>query len=429
MGTFSFVQPNPHYLGRLLSAAEHKPILAGEDIYNQHGLKLWAAGKPISVTLRDRLLESRLHKPLEICIRLEDGVRSAHLCQDLERLLAQLPALPKLGGPHLGEVRAQFATLEVSGVPELQLSTVAFDGSGGYEHALLASLIATLLARRIGLPESELPALILAGLCHDFGEMYVNPDMLDRQKPLSVEQWRQVAVHPRIGALLLADCASMPPRIVRAVQEHHERLDGSGYPLGLQEDALSVHGRLLIVADVLAAIFAEEAQSEAQALLALRLVSRQFPADLVSVVCETLGHPVPPPATQQDPRELCRAAQDIYLRLQNCKDAAVQTHSNHDMPWSVRHFAGRVSELCTTLLVALNASGVMFLIADAETLGALDEEIAAELQLSLRELRWRSTMLLRHIWLEAGRQELGLMHFEAMLQCLLPVQDADADKF
>lgn len=86
-----------------------------------------------------------------------------------------------------------------------------------------------------------------AGLVHDVGEMYIASEFgeAETSESLDVDSYRQLVVHPHVGHLLITQLTDYPKDIARAVAEHHERLDGSGYPHRLAGESLSPLGRLL----------------------------------------------------------------------------------------------------------------------------------------------------------------------------------------
>jgi HD-GYP domain-containing protein (c-di-GMP phosphodiesterase class II)/DNA-binding CsgD family transcriptional regulator len=103
-------------------------------------------------------------------------------------------------------------------------------------------------ARGLGLPEAESRTVRRAGLVHDLGRLGVPNTVWDKPGPLSAVEVERVRMHPYLTERMLAFSAALAPLGAVAVQ-HHERLDGSGYPRGLVGDALSPAGRVLAVAD------------------------------------------------------------------------------------------------------------------------------------------------------------------------------------
>jgi HD-GYP domain-containing protein (c-di-GMP phosphodiesterase class II) len=104
-------------------------------------------------------------------------------------------------------------------------------------------------ARTFGLPEAEAIAVRRAGLVHDLGRLGVSNGVWDKQGDLSMSELERVRLHPYLTERTLASSPALGALGAIAIQ-HHERLDGSGYPGGLQGDAITPSGRVLAAADM-----------------------------------------------------------------------------------------------------------------------------------------------------------------------------------
>jgi hypothetical protein len=125
---------------------------------------------------------------------------------------------------------------------------------------------------------AEVRLALLGGLLHDLGEIYIDPrhGEADAERSLDFISYQQLVVHPHVGRLLLAQLTNYPASLARAVAEHHERLDGSGYPHALKRDEVSPLGRLLAVTEATLAVMRGDAPSLARASVALRVVPGEF---------------------------------------------------------------------------------------------------------------------------------------------------------
>jgi HD-GYP domain-containing protein (c-di-GMP phosphodiesterase class II) len=116
-------------------------------------------------------------------------------------------------------------------------------------HARGVTELATEAAREFGLPEADVMALRRAACVHDLGRLGVPNTIWDKPGPLSRSELERVRIHPYLTERMLAFSPALAGLGQLAVQ-HHERLDGSGYPRGLSGDAISPAARLLAAADV-----------------------------------------------------------------------------------------------------------------------------------------------------------------------------------
>jgi hypothetical protein len=120
-------------------------------------------------------------------------------------------------------------------------------------HQRRVTRLACGIAEEMSLSDERVDALRQASMLHDIGKLYVHVDILTKRGRLAEEEFEEVKVHPRAGSQLLSRM-SFPQPIPDIVLQHHERLDGSGYPRGLSGDDILLEARILAVADVVEAM-------------------------------------------------------------------------------------------------------------------------------------------------------------------------------
>ena len=120
-------------------------------------------------------------------------------------------------------------------------------------HERRVSELATAIAIEMDLSEADVTDIRLAGLIHDIGKVSVPAEILSIAGQLSSIEFEIVKDHSRAGYEILS-AAGMDEKITELVYQHHERLDGSGYPRGLQGDQLLMGSNILMVADVVEAM-------------------------------------------------------------------------------------------------------------------------------------------------------------------------------
>jgi response regulator RpfG family c-di-GMP phosphodiesterase len=91
-------------------------------------------------------------------------------------------------------------------------------------------------------------------LLHDVGKIGIPNDVLEKREPLSEDEWRLIQAHPTIGAEILGDVTLLQGNGIDVVRHHHERWDGSGYPLGLAREDIPLGARVFALADTLDAM-------------------------------------------------------------------------------------------------------------------------------------------------------------------------------
>jgi PAS domain S-box-containing protein/putative nucleotidyltransferase with HDIG domain len=120
-------------------------------------------------------------------------------------------------------------------------------------HERRVGIIAADIAREMGWSEEKCHSLQLIGLVHDIGKMSIPAEILSKPGRLSTIEFELVKTHAEQGYQIFQD-VEFPLPIAEIIREHHERMDGSGYPQGLKGEETLLEARILAVADVLEAM-------------------------------------------------------------------------------------------------------------------------------------------------------------------------------
>jgi putative nucleotidyltransferase with HDIG domain len=120
-------------------------------------------------------------------------------------------------------------------------------------HQRRATEIAVAVAREIGLPEDQVKGIQMAGRIHDIGKISIPAEILCKPGRLDDAEMQLIRRHPSIGYEILKRI-DFPWPVARIVEQHHEKMDGSGYPRGLCGEEILIEARILSVADVVESI-------------------------------------------------------------------------------------------------------------------------------------------------------------------------------
>jgi len=131
-----------------------------------------------------------------------------------------------------------------------------------YRHSIGVADVAVQLAEEMGLASERVQLVRRAALLHDIGKLHVSNTILDKNGELTREEWAEILKHPAVTRSILERVSSFRELAVVAA-EHHEKMDGSGYPLGLKGQQMSVESRLIALADTFAALAEERPYREA----------------------------------------------------------------------------------------------------------------------------------------------------------------------
>ena len=125
------------------------------------------------------------------------------------------------------------------------------------EHTRRVALLAAEVGEELKLPAAARRDLAVGGLLHDVGKLSVPLAILRKPGPLDDDEFAEIRRHPVAGRRLLEELGGFPEAVGRLVSDHHERLDGSGYPRGLSGADLAVETRVLAACDVYDALVSD----------------------------------------------------------------------------------------------------------------------------------------------------------------------------
>lgn len=190
------------------------------------------------------LLENLQMRLRNLCENLKSAVpgelshRLVGFCQDLQRLCEMHPD-PVLGAVHLMD-----------------------NDSCSPHQDLHVAILAGMIARVMDIAEDERLSIVAAALTHDLGIIDMQKELHKQSTPLSEAQWTEIRQHPARSVAKLRALGVTDEVWLEAVLHHHERLDGSGYPDGLREAAISIPARLIGIADIYCAMIKPRAYRE-----------------------------------------------------------------------------------------------------------------------------------------------------------------------
>ena len=161
-------------------------------------------------------------------------------------------------------------------------------------HCLSVSILAMGFGTHLGLPDEKIELLGLAGLLHDVGKMKIDPAILNKPGKLTQEEFEHIKLHPSFGYQALCSQDDIPAAAVQAAHGHHERLDGRGYPQGLDGYQIPFITRVVTIVDAFDAITSHRAYDDARPIQTAYDVLRsgadkQFDGALVQEFIRWLG--------------------------------------------------------------------------------------------------------------------------------------------
>lgn len=155
-----------------------------------------------------------------------------------------------------------------------------------YQHSVNVGILSLVIGIESRLSKSELQPLFLGALLHDIGKALIPKEIIEKTAPLEVEELSLYNSHPSLGYHYLKENFSNPVAVTNAVLQHHERLDGSGYPKGLTETVISKFAKIIAIADTYDTLTSDTPNSRAtspnEAIeLLMGSAARHFDYDMV----------------------------------------------------------------------------------------------------------------------------------------------------
>jgi HD-GYP domain-containing protein (c-di-GMP phosphodiesterase class II) len=145
------------------------------------------------------------------------------------------------------------------------------------EHSVNVCLLSIALGQRMGLAAYELENIGISGLMHDIGKMKVPPEILNKPDRLDPEEFAEMARHTVYAKQLLMGRSDIYPGAVDVAYSHHERLDGKGYPRGIDSSKISLFTRIVTIADAYDAMTSDRCYKVGMSSMeALQIINRNI---------------------------------------------------------------------------------------------------------------------------------------------------------
>lgn len=145
----------------------------------------------------------------------------------------------------------------------LNIDTLKFSDEYTFQHSVDVATIAMLIARNSGMSEAEIQKIGMAGLLHDMGKSQIPNEILNKAGKLTEEEFAIMKKHSVFGYRILKDKGGIPKDVLMGVLQHHEKLNGKGYPMQVTEDKIHPYAKILSIADIYDALVTERPYKKA----------------------------------------------------------------------------------------------------------------------------------------------------------------------
>jgi len=221
------------------------------------------ASLPFAMEQFDKLGKEKISKTSELPVKRKDG---SVFYAEISAALLKLDGGSYLMGSFRDITERKRAEEEVKRSYEQQrqallatvsalATTVEMKDQYTAGHQPRVTQLACAIAEEMGLPAGQIEGIRMAASIHDIGKIMVPAEILNKPGPLTELQFEMIKMHPKAGYDILKGI-QFPWPVAEIVQQHHERLDGSGYPQGLSGEEIMLEARILIAANVVEAMTA-----------------------------------------------------------------------------------------------------------------------------------------------------------------------------
>lgn len=159
-----------------------------------------------------------------------------------------------------------------------RLRQIEEDNDYTFQHSLDVSMLATMIGKWLGYSNVELKQISLAGLFHDIGKVKISDNIMYKPGRLTESEFELVKKHTIFGYNLLNETIGISKNVALGALQHHEREDGSGYPLGVKSKNIHEYAKIVAVCDIFDAMTTERVYKKKQSpfLVAEHIISNSF---------------------------------------------------------------------------------------------------------------------------------------------------------
>lgn len=181
---------------------------------------------------------------------------------------------------------ALMSSLNNSKSASISLDILKVSDEYTFKHSVDVGAMSLILSKELGESREFMEHVALAGILHDIGKSKVPLEILNKTSKLDDEEWKIMQMHPIYGFQMICKIDNIPKCVKEGVIQHHEAMDGSGYPLGLKGDKIGKIAKILTIADVYDALVTQrpykEAKSPSVALEILMGMFNKFDIDMLT---------------------------------------------------------------------------------------------------------------------------------------------------
>lgn len=260
--------------------------IIAKDIINYEGGVLLRYNTKFKDSYRNKLIErnvlevyieddiSKGIEPVEIIAR----AAKKRMTEDIQSQFGRLKDSMELNVENLEEITAFLINELSSKEMLLELEDLKANDSYTYEHCIAVAILTSLVCSKMNISEEKKEKIVMGALIHDIGKIIVPKDILNKPGRLTPEEYEVIKMHPEIGYKMIKDHPEISPITKVAVLCHHEREDGSGYPLGKGKE-LHIGAKIVAGCDLYHALISDRCYRRGVSIEQAIKIGREEPID------------------------------------------------------------------------------------------------------------------------------------------------------
>lgn len=241
-----------YYIHRVYELSKLKNIVTQRDLVSERGQILITKNRALS-EISEKIIHTTFGNSMTNAFVFQDdeNINLDTICYDIKALISSRGIVSTLIHvlPNSYMILDIFTKLSIEDVMLFKLTLMKDSIPDLYHHSLSVAITAVYLGIQNNESIDNLIKLALAGLFHDIGHLYINPALDNPEYRATKRDKLDIRKHPMIASLILKSIFHYHTDVSNAIRDHHERLDGSGYPGGLSDKRIDHLGHILAVSE------------------------------------------------------------------------------------------------------------------------------------------------------------------------------------
>ncbi|MGM8365205.1 HD-GYP domain-containing protein [Virgibacillus sp. W0181] len=257
---------------RLVSTRSVKPgTKIAQSIYNENNLPLIQKGTALTEKMIHRLLKQHI-----TYVHIEDALTDDIYVEDVIPAKTRIKAMGMLKETFVGlkkddifnnayilETKSQNLLVVIDELMKdirnsnetiSMLTNIFATDDYIFQHSINVAIYSLAIGSQVNLPDAQLAELGVGAILHDIGKIFIEEEILQKADKLTADEFAIMKTHTELGYNFLRKQNSISSVAAHCAYQHHERLDGSGYPRGIKGDAIHPFGKIIAIADVFDAV-------------------------------------------------------------------------------------------------------------------------------------------------------------------------------